>query len=356
MSMKSDLLKDAIKKKKAETREEELSYLRFLESFSGVPRGTVMVGTRVVWGFPHIPRIFTLERGVERNIKSRDVYIEEKIDGYNLRIARIKGKIFAFSRGGFLDSFSTEKARELRLEKFFEARPRHILCGEMIGNTPYTKPTKQFDVKFLVFDIMKEDGDFMGCPKRYELIKKFSLESVPFLGKFKSDDTDSLKRIALSLNKSRKEGMVIKGTDRKTIAKYVTPNADIEDIANGASIYLDMPPGFFYQRVLRSGIFVKEFALDKQKYAQRLGEAFYSGLTKVLKEASKGNEAYEEFEIVIRDTSIWQHIRDHMSRGVHLEEVYRREEGEKTRIRFRKKYRKTSRSLKAYLHGKGITD
>ncbi|MFH1393964.1 MAG: RNA ligase [Candidatus Micrarchaeota archaeon] len=354
--MQSELLKKALERGKVEKKEEELGYLRFIDDFSGVPRGTVIVGTRVIWGFPHIPRIFTLEEGVKRNIKDKEVYLEEKIDGYNLRIARIKGKVYAFSRGGFLDSFSTEKARGMRLDGFFNAKPRHILCGEMIGNTPYTKPSGKYDVKLLVFDIMREDGDFLQCASRHELLKKFGIEGVPFLGKFRADDGNSLKRVALSLNKSNKEGMVIKAADRKTVVKYVTPNADIEDIANGAAIYLDMPPGFFYQRVLRSGIFMKDFALEQEKFAKKLGEAFYSGLMKALKETEKGEEASEEFEILIKDPAVWQHIRNHMSHGVHLEEVFRREEEGGTRIRFLKKYKKTSRLLKAYLHGKGITD
>ena len=85
----------ATKKGKAERKKEELDYLRFREDHRKIPRGTVVLKNRVIWGFPHIPRIFTLQKGLEKNIKSMDIYIEEKIDGYNLRVAKINGKIIS---------------------------------------------------------------------------------------------------------------------------------------------------------------------------------------------------------------------------------------------------------------------
>ena len=72
-----------------------------------------IIGKRVIWGYPHIKRIFTLKNGMKRNLDPGQVYAEEKIDGFNVRIAFIGKNIYAFSRGGFLDSFVTEKAREM---------------------------------------------------------------------------------------------------------------------------------------------------------------------------------------------------------------------------------------------------
>jgi putative ATP-dependent DNA ligase len=345
---------EATKKGKAERKKEELDYLRFREDHRKIPRGTVVLKNRVIWGFPHIPRIFTLDKGLEKNIKSKEIYLEEKIDGYNLRVAQINGKIFAFSRGGFIDLFSTEKARDLGLKKFFSDNPEFVLCGEMLGNTPYTKPKKKFDVRFFVFDIGKGDGSYLSCEDRYKFLRKYKIRSVPVFGKFKVNEKKKLANLAKSVNNSKSEGMVVKSADRKHVCKYVTPSADIEDISN--SILFDMPSGFFLQRVFRSGMFIKDFNLNRRDYAKKLGEAFYSSFWTDMKNVADGRGAQQEFEILIKEPKIWENIQHHMSKEVKLEVVFRREEKERTRIRFTKTYKKTSKRLRDALNGKGETD
>ncbi len=356
---------ESLKKGKAEKLKEDIEYIRFREETGKIKRGTVVTSERIIFGFEHIPRIFTLAKGLERNIvkesgketeDSGEVYIEEKIDGFNLRIAKVEGKIFAFSRGGFIDAFATEKARALGLEKFFSNYPDHILCGEMIGNTPYTTPTRKFDVKLFVFDIDSGNGEYLPCAERYAILKKYKIESVPQLGKFKADDVKKISELALMLNKAKKEGMVIKSADRKKIVKFVTPNADIEDIARCSNVMFDMPLGFYVQRVFRSGIFIKEFGLDEKEYAKALGEAFYSGLHDGIEAVEDGRGAEEEFEIFIKDPKTWETIHHHMSKEVKLEVIFRREENGGERIRFRKIYQKTTKKIHDAISGKGQVD
>ena len=335
-----------------------LEYLRFHEHHRGVERGTVVTKTAVIRGFPHIRRIFTLEAGIRHNIGSDGrLYIEEKIDGFNVRIAHIDGKVFGFSRGGFLDAFVTEKAREMRLERFFKANPGFILCGEMIGNTPYTAPSEKFDVKLFIFDIDMGDGRLMLPKERYGLLDKFGLDYPPMLGCIDTSDFASMRKIALALNKARKEGMVMKSEDRSKVLKYVTPNSDIEDIAQSSSLFFDMPIGFFHQRVLRSAFFIKDFALDRDEYGKRIGEAFYRGLEKSIAAAGSGEAVGEEFEILIKEPAVWGDIRRHMSKEVKIEELWKREEKDgRTRIRFQKIFKRTTKLLSSYSKGKGIVD
>ena len=350
------IVRDALDNGKAQRFKDGLDYIRFRSSFRGIERGTIIVGKKIIWGFPHIKRIFTLQNGLKRNIPSPYVYVEEKIDGFNVRVASIAGQIYAFSRGGFLDLFATEKVREMHLEKFFKLYSNYILCGEMIGNTPHTSPTKDFDVKFLVFDIDQGDGNYLPCEEKYSILKKCDVESVPALGKFKSDDYVGLGKTALSLNKSRKEGMVIKSSDRNMVIKYVTPTAGIDDISKTASMFFDMPIGFYYQRVLRSSFFIDDFGLDKQKYSEMLGKAFYLGLTSSIEKAKKGIELDEEFEILIRDPDIWTDVKKHMGKDVDLEILWKRQEKGRTRIHFRKLYKKTKKLLSSFASGNGVTD
>jgi putative ATP-dependent DNA ligase len=350
------LILDAIKREKAERMNGTLEYVRFREAFRKIERGTVITGQRVVWGFPHIKRIFTLQKGLERNISAEEIYAEEKIDGFNVRIALISGKIFAFSRGGILDLFVTEKAREMKLERFFRDNPEMVLCGEMTGNTPHTPPTEEFDVRLHVFDIDRGDGSYIPVEQKYALLKRYEITGTPQLGKFKKSDSRALMRLALSLNKGRKEGMVLKSADRKEAVKYVTIWSDIDDISRSSRLFFDMPAGFFHQRVLRSAFFMKDFGLGQDEYGKLLGGAFYNGLMRGIIDAGKGEGVGEEFEIAIRDPEIWEDIRRHMGREVRLEELWRREENGGMRIRFRKVFKRTSRTLASYSAGKGVTD
>ncbi len=296
------VLADGVKRGKIETlRCDDIEYSRFRSTFRKIERGTVMSEGRVIWGFPHIRRIFTLGKGLERNMPQGRLYAEEKIDGFNVRIASIGGRIFAFSRGGFLDLFVTEKAREMGLSKFFRANPDCVLCGEMIGNTPHTKPAEKYDVKLFVFDIDGGDGSYLPCEEKYSLLKKFGIQGVPTLGHFDSSDHAAIGKLALSLNKGRREGMVLKSADRSSVVKYVTPWSDIEDIERTAHILFDMPIGFYYQRVLRSAFFMNDFALGHSEYSEKLGRAFYGGLIRAIRHASEGKPIEEEFEITFRE-------------------------------------------------------
>ncbi|MBN1169817.1 RNA ligase [Candidatus Micrarchaeota archaeon] len=348
--MKSKILR-GIKKGRVEEINGELSYYRVNSPFEKIERGTVVIGDRVIWGYPHIKRIFTLEKGIQKNI-ALPVYAEEKIDGFNVRIASVRGRIYAFSRGGFLSLFVTEKARKMRLEKFFADNPGYVLCGEMIGNTPYTRPTGKFDVKLLIFDIDAGDGSYIEPGQRYGILRKYGIEGVPCFGKF--EKINGLKKLMLDLNKGKKEGILLK--NGREVIKYVTPFADIDDISKASKMLFDMPIGFFYQRVLRSSFSIVDFRLDRKKHAALLGEAFYSGLTEAVHAAKKGESISEEFEILIDTHKIWDDIMEHMSRDVHVEKIFERKEKNGIRIRFRKIYTATSKKLISYANGKGVTD
>ncbi|MBS3067125.1 RNA ligase [Candidatus Micrarchaeota archaeon] len=357
MELTKALALEAKKKGKLAFHDEYgIKFARFIADFRSIERGTIIIGNRVIYAYPHIKRIFTLERGIARNIKSETVYIEEKIDGYNTRVASVNGKIVAFSRGGFIDYFITEKVSEsTSIRKFFSKFPQAIFCAEAIGNTPYTKPTKDFDIKIFVFDIATNNG-YVPCSERYELLRKFGIEDVPAIGKFQRINIKDINKIALAILKAKKEGIVIKSDDRKEAIKYVTPYADISDIANNTRLLFDMPLGFYMQRVLRSAMFIKDFDLDHEHYAKQLGEAFYNKLIDALQKLEKGEEISEEFEITIKDTNTWDMLLRQMSREVKIEKLFEKEENGKLRIRFKKIYRRTNKRLRELLNGKGVED
>ncbi len=333
----------------------ERRYARFREDFKHIPRGTAVIGNRIIYGYPHIKRIFTLEAGLKRNITSNRVALEEKIDGYNVRVVRIGDSVIALSRGGFIDPFATEKVRR-RYDPFFKKFPNAVLCGEMVGNTPYTKPAADFDTRLLIFDIGRGDGTYLDQEEKEKILKSYSIEHVPFFGMYPITDIKKIRRVAYGTFKDKKEGIVIKSEDRKQAVKYVNPASDIQDIATNSAFFLDMPTGFYMQRILRSAFFVRDFGLDKDQIGSQLGHAFLDGLAKALNALEAGDPLTEEHEILISDRAVWEKLRAQMRKEVGIEVVFEREETEGIRIRFRKIYRKTTRRLREFLHGHGVED
>lgn len=354
--IKAAEVKKAIKESRAEKLSEEIEYIRFKKPHGKIERGTVITKDGAIWGYPHIPRIFTLKEGIEKNIKTEVFYLEEKIDGYNLRIARIGRDIFAFTRGGYLDPFATEKAREMKnLAAFFDDNPAHVLCCEMVGNTPFTPPARDFDIKLFVFDIGIGTG-YMRPLEKYALLKKYGIEGVPFLGRYSKSQLGLAKKIAFYLNKDKKEGMVIKSEDRLQAVKYVTPAANIDDIEKGAYTFFDVSAGFFTQRVFRSSFFIKDFGLDREKYAGEVGAAFQNGLARALADIEEGRDIDEEFQIIISDKNIFERIVSHMGKEVAIRPIFAKKENGKTTVRFSKIYKRTTKLLRGFLLGKSQID
>lgn len=334
---------------------EDLVYVRYKSHHNGTERGTVLISGCTFPGFPHIKRIFTLEKGLLRNIPGDYVFAEEKIDGCNVRTVLVGGKIYALSRGGIIDAFCTEKARESVQKETLEGV---MLCGEMVGNTPYTKPTSEYDVRYYVFDIYDlAKGAYYPPEEKYSFLKKHGLYPAPSFGRFhKSNTMKKLIGLVLDVNRANKEGIVFKSEDSLSVVKYVNPNADIEDIGQCIKALFDMPIGHFNQRLLRSSIFINEFGLSIKKYGAQLGEAVYSNMARGISMLEKEGQIYEEFEICIFDRFIFDELKHHMSKEIRLEIISEKKEGRKIRIRFKKIYIKTTKRLKEFLNGKGITD
>ena len=349
-------LKAGIEKGKIQKESDEIEYFYLHEHYQHYERGTVFIGDRTIFGYPHIRRIFVIKEGIKRNIKSKFVYLEEKIDGFNLRIANIDSKVYAFSRGGHLDYFSTEKTRHNReILSFLSDNPEYVLCAEMVGNTPHTKPTKKFDTKLFVFDIMREDGSLLPCEEKYELLDNYKINQVPRLGKVASSDIKKISSIVILVHKQNAEGIVIRGTLGETV-KHVNANSDIADISECSLRYFDMPSGFFHQRIMRAAFFANEFGLNKVELSKKLGNAFLNSLTPSIKKAKNAKSSFEEFEILISSLSLWQKIKRQMGNEILVEEIWRKNEGKNIRLRFKKIYRKTSSLLHSFSSGKAIED
>lgn len=341
---------DAIRSGKIAERD---GIYRFSESIGGIPRGTVVIGKRVVYGYPKIRRVFSLGKGALKNLGDAEAWAEEKIDGYNLRVVHCGGKTLCISRGGFLDYFACEKISDSEpVKAFFAENPDKVLYAEMVGNTPYTRPEKKFDTKYYVFDIGDGKNGFVQVGEKRETCREFGLEAVPLAGKMKPNEAGKLRRAAAMLEKKGAEGMVLKQDNPRRVVKYVVPSSEIRDLEECSHMIFDMPLGFMKQRVFRCALSVSELKLDKKQYARKLGEALHSRLHGALREGAVATR----FEVRVKSRGTWKKILEHMSGEVRIEVDYEYPENGALRIGFRKVYKNGSRKVRRAVEGYAQTD
>jgi len=223
----------------------------------------------------------------------------------------------------------------------------------MIGNTPYTEPTRKFDVKYYVFDLGNGKNRFLGPDYRKKLCKEYGLGCIPSFGKVKKSNIRELKRIAVSMDKKGGEGIVIKQQLPRKVLKYVVPYSEIRDLAENSHMIFDMPAGFMKQRVFRSAISISELGLSKKKYDARMGEALHKKLYSIVKD---DGEVSEKFEILVKNKKTWEKVLEHMSSEVMIEMDSEKKEAGGIRIKFRKIYKKGSRRVRRAIEGYGQTD
>ncbi|MEA5388849.1 RNA ligase [Haloarculaceae archaeon H-GB2-1] len=175
-----------------------LTYRHLSNARHGVERGTAVVDGEVVRGFPSIPRALVLEPAVEAHFDG-PVTIEEKLNGYNVRVARLDGipdengepaadeQVLAFTRSGYICPYTTSKVRDL-LEPgtFFDDYPELMLCGELVGpENPYTAHDypEVASAGVSVFDVRNRvTGEPLSVERRRELCEEYDFSQVPSFG------------------------------------------------------------------------------------------------------------------------------------------------------------------------------
>jgi len=163
-------------------------YLRLSDDFRGRPKGTVSWGGRLVAGYPHIGRIFRLQQGLAQQF-ANPYWVEEKVDGFNIRIFRAGAGIVALTRGGYVCPFATDRVEDFVDPAVFEAHPDLILCAELAGpDNPYTQGGPSFvseDVELFVFDMMRFDQPgFLPQEQKQGLCERFGLPAPRSYGRF----------------------------------------------------------------------------------------------------------------------------------------------------------------------------
>jgi putative ATP-dependent DNA ligase len=284
-----------------------ISYSRYTERSHEHDRGTVILHggnhDRVIKDYPHIARVYRLHEGINRFFGSDYFFAEEKLDGYNVRIIKHNNEIVAVTRGGFICPFSTEWVQywrgSFRLDDFFVMHPDRIICAEFVGDNPYNSKRDisiPSGLSFFCFDIMRNDGKLIPVNDKYEIFGMLNLPQVRSFGRFRINDFAGLKEIILELNRTRREGIVLKGTGGNRSIKFVTAESDLLDIEKSLAYFYDIEPGFYSNRLMRVSLFVQEFKLDEAEYMEKLGRAIL-----------KGYSFFSDYEGSIETFTIYMH-------------------------------------------------
>ncbi len=346
---------------------EGVRYVRFRDSAKGFRRGTVVFeNSEAVIGFPHIKRVVQLENGIRRVFKNKPFYVEEKVDGYNVRVVKVGEKVLALTRGGFVCPFTTERIEDFVNFEFFKDYPNLVLAGEMAGpESPYIvegPPYVKEDIRFFLFDIQeKGTGKSLPVEERYKLAEEYGIPQVERLGLFDHSGLDDLYDLTERLSRERREGIVMKTPDMKKVAKYVTPYANINDIGIGSHIFFNLPHGYFMGRIKRLAFYLAEKHVKGEEfdeYAKALGKALLRPFVESIHEVAHGDEVEEVFTVRVKNISTAHRMVTHFERlgvKIHIEDIEDLKNGY-WRITFKRVYPDATREMRELWNGLAFVD
>ncbi len=355
-------LDDALEKFNTRTYRDK-EYRHIPDYRKNIEKGTVIIDEEVVRGWPKIPRTLNLENGIQ-NFFDQEFLVEEKLDGYNARIAYID-EIYAFSRSGIICPFTTKKSiEELNPRDFFEEHPDLMICGEMIGDkNPYTR--HQYPdingVEFRVFDIQhQEKGNSVGIEKRNELCSEYNLPLVSSYGIYQPNDSvNKIREIIDELNTHNREGIVMKTLDSENQLKYTTSSTNISDLEYAFSLPFDYGRDFMFRRIIREGfqsVEWRETRGERKERARQLGEAILLPMIETIQEIQNGGKVGEEHTVKGEKETVEELISHLKDMGLNLRIDNRKEKNGEIEIDFTKITNSTNDKTDLYLDGHPVRE
>ncbi|MEA1930478.1 MAG: RNA ligase [Euryarchaeota archaeon] len=339
-------------------------YRRLPDYRKGIEKGTLLVAGTVVRGFPKIPRCLVLDSGIPQHFDG-EIAVEEKLDGYNVRVARIEGDVLAFTRSGIICPFTTHKVRALvDCERFFEQHPGRMLCGEMIGpENPYTT-ADCYDVDsiaFRAFDIQdRESGESLPVEERRAACEALGIPQVDLFGIYKpSEAVESTPEIIDDLDSRGREGIVMKTVDGGQQLKYTTSAANQGDLAFAFGLPFDYGRDFSFRRLIREGFQSVEFGdseAERRERAHGLGESLLVPMADAIEAVEEG-ERLGERHTVRAEPRVVDALLDHFreqSLSIDIERD-RRVEGQRV-LTFSKQIQRSTDKIDTYLDGTIVTE
>lgn len=286
--------------------------LQFKKDVGSIEAGTLIYlkdKIDVIRGFPKIRRTLILSPNVKNHFKDK-ITVEEKMNGYNVRIASIGDEIVALTRRGYLCPYTTKKAVQLlELDDFFQDYPDMVICGEMVGtDNPYVSHyyPEIGNLGFRVFDLRKKiTNEPLPLKNKYEILKKYELPTVRVLGTFDVDEIyQKIKEIINKMGEENREGVVMKDPKMEsTPLKYTASTAHDDEIKYAFTYPFDFGKDFFFSRVIREGFQAYEMEEDEKDLedrARRLGESILYPMVQTIEDVSSGKVAGEDMIIDVK--------------------------------------------------------
>jgi putative ATP-dependent DNA ligase len=334
-------------------------YLHLSDTRRGVERGTVLVGGTAVRGFPKIPRTLVLDPGIRRFFDG-PFAVEEKLNGYNVRLARVGDDVLAFTRSGYVCPFTTRTVPEqLDVSPFFDDHPELLLCGEAIGpESPYTDhdyPTVD-SLEFRIFDVRhRESGDPLPIDRRRRLCDEYGFPQAASFGVFDpATGAAAVREVVDELDAEDREGVVMKSLDGRKLLKYTTSAANQGSLAYAFAVPFDYGPEFLFPRVMREAFQSVEFGEDDETASARarsLGESILLPAIRAIREVQREGATGEEHTVRGPPDAIdalFEHLDRMKLRITVLDDET--EAGERV-VTFRKHAASTTDSVQSYLDG-----
>lgn len=292
---------------------EELPSLLFRKDMGPIERGTAVFlddEVTVIRGFPKIKRAFYLRSALRRHFRGGRVAVEEKMNGYNVRLFRLKDRVLALTRGGYICPYTTKRLSLFPgIESLLRARDV-VICGEVVGQeNPYVAHSYQeaAGFGFFAFDI-REKGSNRPWPiaERNDLLEAHRMPRVRLFGIYEmAGATERIFEIIKALAKEGREGVVLKDPEMVLEPiKYTSSQTNTGDLRYAFYFPYDYGVDFFLSRVMREGyqaLEMEEGGEELRERARRLGESLLYPMVETMRRVKEGEAVTEDSLVRVRD-------------------------------------------------------
>lgn len=284
-------------------------YAVFLKKMGWVEEGTVVFlgeNPQVIRGYPKIKRALFLSSAIKRHFKN-NVAVEEKMNGYNVRVFSIDNKIVTLTRGGFICPYTASRIKKIEsVVKFAKKERDLVLCGEVVGiENPYVVHCYEEACNFgyFVFDVRyKGSNTPLSIKDKMEILDEYGVPRVNFFGIFpKEEAVKKTFEILREMEIKGREGVVLKDPEMKiSPIKYTPSLTNISDLKYAFRFPYDFGRDFFFSRVIREGFQAVEMEENEEELrerARRIGESILFPMVDTIKKIKEGNAVTDDYRV-----------------------------------------------------------
>lgn len=296
------------------------------KKFGEYEEGTLIAKTQnevdIVRGYPKIRRALTLYPTLIKHFKG-DVVLEEKMNGYNVRIVHFGKNIYAVTRRGFICPYTTEKARELIDIEIFKDNPHLMLCSEAVGEESPFVPKDIYGVKtidFFVFDIRdRKTNTPLPVKEKEKLAEEYGFKIAPILDIVSVSKAHEIAvDLIRKLGEEGREGIIIKDPEMKLPPiKYTTSQSNCSDLMYAFRYFNEYSKDFMLSRIVREAFQSFEFKESEEELRERclrLGEAILKPMIESIKEVSEGKKVVERYRLRFKSLEVLELFKEHLRR------------------------------------------